>query len=83
MGLSGGVDSTVAAYLLHRAIGDNLFVFVDNGLLRKNEFDSVLANYKNLGLNIYSENASDIFIKNLEGITDPEAKRKIIGYNIR
>ena len=80
MGLSGGVDSTVAAYLLHRAIGDNLVcLFVDNGLLRKNEFDSVLANYKDLGLNIYSENASDIFIKNLEGITDPEAKRKIIG----
>ncbi len=82
MGLSGGVDSTVAAILLHQAIGSNLTcIFVDNGLLRKNEFSSVLESYKELGLNVIGVNASDIFLADLKGITDPEAKRKSIGKN--
>jgi GMP synthase (glutamine-hydrolysing) len=80
MGLSGGVDSTVAATLLHKAIGENLFgIFVNNGLLRKNEFEEVLAIYKQLGLNVKGVDASQLFYKNLEGKTDPEAKRKAIG----
>jgi len=82
MGLSGGVDSTVAAILLHRAIGPHLTcIFVDNGLLRKNEFSTVLESYKELGLNVIGIDASDKFISDLEGITDPEAKRKSIGKN--
>ena len=82
LGLSGGVDSTVASILLHRAIGSNLTcIFVDNGLLRKNEFTSVLENYKQLGLNVIGVDASDKFIDDLEGVTDPEAKRKSIGKN--
>ena len=80
MALSGGVDSTVAAFLLHQAIGNNLHcVFVDNGLLRKNEYHEVLEGYKNLGLNITGVNSSAKFLTNLLGITDPERKRKIIG----
>lgn len=80
MGLSGGVDSTVAAMLLHRAIGANLeCVFVDNGLLRKNEFDEVLASYKDMGLNITGVDAKQRFWKALKGVSDPERKRKIIG----
>lgn len=80
LGLSGGVDSTVAAMLLHRAIGDNLFgVFVNNGLLRKNEFEDVLEAYKELGLNVRGVDASDEFLDELTGVSDPETKRKIIG----
>jgi len=80
MGLSGGVDSSVAAYLLSKAIGDNLqCIFVDNGLLRKDEFSSVLESYKGLGLNVKGVNASDRFYKALEGKKDPEVKRKSIG----
>jgi GMP synthase (glutamine-hydrolysing) len=80
MGLSGGVDSTVASILLHRAIGRNLTcIFVDNGLLRKNEFSSVLESYKELGLNVIGVDASQKFISGLKGITDPEAKRKEAG----
>lgn len=80
MGLSGGVDSTVAASLIHKAIGNNLTgIFVDNGLLRKNEFEEVLTNYKNFGLNVIGVDAKEIFYKELEGIVDPEQKRKIIG----
>jgi GMP synthase (glutamine-hydrolysing) len=80
MGLSGGVDSTVAATLLHKAIGENLFgIFVNNGLLRKNEFEEVLAIYKQLGLNVKGVDASQLFYKNLKGKTEPEAKRKAIG----
>ncbi|BDD10305.1 GMP synthase [glutamine-hydrolyzing] [Fulvitalea axinellae] len=80
MGLSGGVDSTVAAVLLHKAIGDRLHcIFVDNGLLRKNEFEDVLDSYKHMGLNIKGVNAKDLFYKELEGLTDPEKKRKAIG----
>jgi GMP synthase (glutamine-hydrolysing) len=82
MGLSGGVDSTVAATLLHRAIGSNLTsIFVNNGLLRKNEFPNVLESYKQLGLNVIGVDASDKFIADLKGVTDPEAKRKSIGKN--
>ena len=82
MGLSGGVDSTVAAILLHRAIGSNLnCIFVDNGLLRKNEFDTVLESYEELGLNVIGVDAGDMFIADLKGVTDPEAKRKSIGKN--
>jgi GMP synthase (glutamine-hydrolysing) len=82
LGLSGGVDSTVASILLHRAIGPNLIcIFVDNGLLRKNEFGDVLESYKELGLNVIGINARDKFIDDLEGITDPEEKRKSIGKN--
>ena len=80
LGLSGGVDSSVAAMLLHRAIGKNLTcIFVDNGLLRKNEFSRVLESYKGLGLNVTGVDASDRFLDNLEGVSDPEKKRKIIG----
>ncbi len=80
MGLSGGVDSTVAATLLHKAIGRNLYgIFVNNGLLRKNEFEEVLAIYKQLGLNVKGVDASELFYKNLVGKTDPEEKRKAIG----
>jgi GMP synthase (glutamine-hydrolysing) len=82
MGLSGGVDSTVAATLLHRAIGDHLTcIFVDNGLLRKDEFPTVLDSYKYLGLNVIGVDAGDKFIRDLEGVTDPEDKRKSIGKN--
>ena len=80
LGLSGGVDSSVAAILLHRAIGKNLYcIFVDNGLLRKNEFEEVLHSYKDLGLNVKGVDASERFLKALENIEDPETKRKIIG----
>ena len=80
LGLSGGVDSTVAAILLHRAIGKNLYcVFVDNGLLRKNEFEDVLKSFENMGLNIKGVNAKELFYKHLAGVSDPETKRKIIG----
>jgi GMP synthase (glutamine-hydrolysing) len=80
MGLSGGVDSTVAATLLHKAIGENLYgIFVNNGLLRKNEFEEVLEIYKQLGLNVKGVDASQLFYKNLQGKTEPEAKRKAIG----
>jgi GMP synthase (glutamine-hydrolysing) len=80
MALSGGVDSTVAALLIHRAIGKNLYcVFVDNGLLRKNEFETVLHNYESLGLNIKGVNAAELFYSKLAGVSDPETKRKIIG----
>lgn len=80
MALSGGVDSTVAATLIHRAIGDNLYcIFVDNGLLRKNEFEEVLSNYKVLGLNVKGVDAKQRFYNELKDISDPETKRKIIG----
>jgi GMP synthase (glutamine-hydrolysing) len=80
LGLSGGVDSTVAAMLLHRAIGKNLTcIFIDNGLLRKNEYENVLESYKDLGLNIIGVSAGDRFLSELEGISDPEKKRKTIG----
>ncbi len=80
MGLSGGVDSTVAATLIHRAIGDNLTcIFVDNGLLRKDEFGSVLSIYEGLGLHVIGVDASAKFIGDLAGVSDPETKRKIIG----
>ena len=79
LGLSGGVDSSVAAVLLHRAIGKNLYcIFVDSGLLRKNEFDSVLESYKGMGLNVKGVKAHDRFLGDLAGVTDPEKKRKII-----
>lgn len=82
LGLSGGVDSTVAAVLLHRAIGSNLTcIFVDNGLLRKNEFNKVLESYKHMGLNVIGVEAGDIFLSDLEGISEPEQKRKSIGKN--
>jgi len=80
MGLSGGVDSTVAAELLHRAIGDRLICFfVDNGLLRKNEFHDVLESYKSMGLNVVGIDAKNRFYKELLGEESPEGKRKIIG----
>jgi GMP synthase (glutamine-hydrolysing) len=80
LGLSGGVDSSVAAFLLHKAIGKNLTcIFVDNGLLRKNEFGKVLDSYLGLGLNVKGVDASDRFLDQLEGVSDPEKKRKIIG----
>ena len=80
LGLSGGVDSTVAAVLLNKAIGDRLHcIFVDNGLLRKGEFASVLASYRDMGLNVIGADASAAFLSALAGITDPEAKRKTIG----
>ncbi len=80
LGLSGGVDSTVAAVLLHKAIGTHLHcIFVDNGLLRKNEFESVLHSYKDMGLNVTGVDASELFLSALEGVTDPEDKRKAIG----
>jgi len=80
LGLSGGVDSTVAAVLLHKAIGKNLYcIFVNNGLLRKNEFESVLDQYKDMGLNVKGVNSSKRFLDALAGISDPEEKRKKIG----
>jgi GMP synthase (glutamine-hydrolysing) len=80
LGLSGGVDSTVAAVLIHKAIGKNLHcIFVDNGLLRKDEFESVLDSYKGMGLNVIGVNARDKFYEALEGKVDPEEKRKAIG----
>ncbi|MEY3199404.1 MAG: hypothetical protein RJA13_1362 [Bacteroidota bacterium] len=80
LGLSGGVDSSVAAVLLHKAIGANLHcIFVDNGLLRKNEFQQVLDSYQHMGLNVKGVNAADTFYKELEGVSDPELKRKAIG----
>ena len=80
LGLSGGVDSSVAAVLLHKAIGNNLYcIFVDNGLLRKNEFSSVLESYQGMGLNVKGVDASQKFYSALEGLTDPELKRKAIG----
>ncbi|EAR12296.1 bifunctional GMP synthase/glutamine amidotransferase protein [Polaribacter irgensii 23-P] len=80
LGLSGGVDSTVAAVLLHKAIGKNLYcIFVNNGLLRKNEFESVLAQYEGMGLNVKGVDASERFLTALVGLTDPEKKRKAIG----
>lgn len=82
LGLSGGVDSSVAAALLKKAIGENLIcIFVDMGLLRKDEFDNVLLSYKDMGLNVIGVNASERFFKDLKGITDPEQKRKVIGKN--
>ena len=79
-GLSGGVDSTVAASIIHRAIGDRLqCVFVDNGLLRLNEAQQVVARYKKLALPVHHVDATDIFLARLAGVTDPEQKRKIIG----
>jgi len=80
LGLSGGVDSSVAAVLLNKAIGDNLTcIFVDHGLLRKNEFENVMRDYEHLGLNVIGVNAKDRFYSALAGVTDPEKKRKIIG----
>jgi GMP synthase (glutamine-hydrolysing) len=77
---SGGVDSTVAAVLLSRAIGDRLHaIFVDNGLLRKNEFDEVTGMLNELGINLHAVDASQLFLERLAGVTDPEQKRKIIG----
>jgi GMP synthase (glutamine-hydrolysing) len=80
MALSGGVDSTVAAMLIHKAVGNQLTgIFVDNGLLRLNEFEQVLDSYKNIGLNVIGIKAGETFLKELDGVSDPEAKRKIIG----
>jgi GMP synthase (glutamine-hydrolysing) len=80
LALSGGVDSSVAAALLHKAIGSNLIcVFVDNGLLRKNEYEQVLQSYQSMGLNIKGVDAKALFYARLKGLTDPEAKRKAIG----
>jgi GMP synthase (glutamine-hydrolysing) len=80
LGLSGGVDSTVAAILLHKAIGENLYcIFVNNGLLRKDEFSSVLTQYEGMGLNVKGVDASDRFMEALAGLEDPELKRKAIG----
>jgi len=80
MALSGGVDSTVAATLVHKAVGDNLYcIFVDNGLLRKNEFEQVMEGYQHLGLNVKGVDAKHRFYSALDGVSDPEKKRKIIG----
>jgi len=80
LGLSGGVDSSVAAMLLHKAIGKNLYcIFVDNGLLRKDEYEQVLDSYKHLGLNVIGVDAKQQFYDALAGLTDPELKRKAIG----
>jgi len=80
LGISGGVDSTVTALLLHKAIGDRLTsIFVNTGLLRKNEFTTVLENYKELGLHVIGVDAQDLFFSRLAGVEDPEKKRKIIG----
>jgi GMP synthase (glutamine-hydrolysing) len=80
MGLSGGVDSTVAAMLLHHAIGSNLHcIFVNNGLLRKNEYESVLSSYEGMGLNVKGVDSSELFYAELKGKIDPELKRKAIG----
>lgn len=80
LGLSGGVDSTVAAVLLNKAVGHNLTcIFVNNGLLRKNEYEDVLASYKDMNLNVIGADASGEFLAGLAGVTEPEAKRKVIG----
>lgn len=80
LGLSGGVDSSVVAVLLNKAIGKNLTcIFVDNGLLRKNEFEKVLASYNDMGLNVIGVDAKEQFLSQLKGISDPEGKRKVIG----
>ncbi|MCH8904463.1 MAG: glutamine-hydrolyzing GMP synthase [Bacteroidetes bacterium] len=80
LGLSGGVDSTVAASLISRAVGKNLYcIFVDGGLLRKNEFREVLTGYESMGFNVTGVDAQDEFLTKLEGVSDPEEKRKIIG----
>ena len=80
LGLSGGVDSSVAAILINKAIGDDLIcIFVNNGLLRKGEFESVLSQYENMGLNIIGVDRSKKFLDNLRGVIDPEEKRKVIG----
>ena len=80
MALSGGVDSTVAATLIHKAIGENLYcIFVDNGLLRKDEFEQVLEGYAHLGLNTKGVDAKQRFYDQLAGVSDPEGKRKVIG----
>ena len=80
LGLSGGVDSTVTAVLLHRAIGSNLVsIFVDTGLMRRNEPEEVMEQYSKLGLNVICVRAADLFLNELKGVTDPEQKRKIIG----
>ncbi len=80
LGLSGGVDSTVAAVLWHKAIGKNLYcIFVNNGLLRKDEYQSVLDQYEHMGLNVKGVDASERFLDALKGISDPELKRKAIG----
>ncbi len=80
LGLSGGVDSTVAAVLIEEAIGDQLqCIFIDNGLLRKDEFEQVLSQYTEMGLNVKGVRAGDQFLKELDGISEPEAKRKKIG----
>jgi len=80
LGLSGGVDSTVAGVLLNKAIGKQLTcIFVNNGLLRKNEFEDVLASYQDMGLNVIGADASKEFLEQLKGVTEPETKRKIIG----
>ncbi|MBN1131495.1 MAG: glutamine-hydrolyzing GMP synthase [Bacteroidales bacterium] len=82
LGISGGIDSTVTALLLNRAIGSNLTcIFVDNGLLRKNEYEEVLESYRHMGLNVVGINAGEKFLKDLSGISDPELKRKSIGKN--
>ncbi len=82
LALSGGVDSSVTALLLHKAVGKNLTcIFVDHGLLRKNEFETVLKDYEHLGLNVIGVDAKTKFYKELAGVTDPEKKRKIIGKN--
>ena len=80
LGLSGGVDSTVAGVLLNKAVGHNLTcIFVNNGLLRKNEYEDVLESYKDMGLNVIGADASKEFLTALAGVSEPEAKRKIIG----
>ncbi len=80
LGLSGGVDSSVAAMLIHKAIGTNLYcIFVDNGLLRKNEFEDVLHSYRDMGLNVKGVDSKQKFYDALKGLTDPEDKRKAIG----
>ena len=80
LALSGGVDSSVTAVLLNKAIGKNLTcIFVDHGLLRKNEFENVMRDYEHLGLNVIGVNAKEKFYKELAGVTEPEKKRKIIG----
>jgi GMP synthase (glutamine-hydrolysing) len=80
LGISGGVDSTVAAALLHRAIGSQMTaIFVNNGLLRKNEYEEVIESYKSLGINLKPVDSSKLFLDRLKGVVDPERKRKIIG----
>jgi GMP synthase (glutamine-hydrolysing) len=80
LGISGGVDSSVAASLLNRAVGKNLTcIFIDNGLLRRNEYEAVMESYNDLGLNVIGVRAGDRFLDQLEGVSDPEKKRKIVG----